>query len=297
MLHSFLEKNEIQFRRNLQLSELTTFKIGGTADLVIYPDTVEKASALIEFLYQNKIEYFVMGNGSNLLFSDEPFSTPIIKTDLLLKKERNGNVFTFGSGVKMVSAANFAAAEGYTGMEFAHGIPGTIGGAVYMNAGAYDGAMDQIVRVSTYIDETGKIHTVKGAAHDFSYRHSCFSKKNHVIVETALCLSKGNVDEIKAKMAELMQRRKDKQPLNLPSAGSTFKRPQGAFAGKLIDDCGLRGYRHGGAAVSEKHCGFIVNQNNATFNDVIELIEYVQKAVKDKTGYFLETEVEIISRR
>lgn len=294
MLISFLEKNQIQFKRSVNLSDLTTFKIGGCADIVIYPDSVEKTARLIEFFYENKIKYFTMGNGSNLLFSDQPYSTPIIKTDLLLKKERQGNVFTFGSGLKMVSAANFAAAEGYSGMEFAHGIPGTIGGAVYMNAGAYDGAMEQIVISTTYINECGEICKVEGGQHTFSYRHSCFSEKNNVIVESSMQLTVGDTQEIKAKMADLMQRRRDKQPLNLPSAGSTFKRPEGAFAGKLIDDCGLRGYQLGGAAVSDKHCGFIVNQNNASFNDVIELINYVQKTVQEKTGYFLETEVEII---
>ncbi len=294
MIISFLEKNQIQFKRSVSLSDLTTFKIGGCADIVIYPDSVEKIALLIEFFSKNKIKYFTMGNGSNLLFSDQPYLTPIIKTDLLLKKEKQGDIFTFGSGLKMVSAANFAAAEGYTGMEFAHGIPGTIGGAVYMNAGAYDGAMDQIVVSTTYVNECGEICKVKGSQHDFSYRHSCFSGKNNVIVESSMRLNIGDTQEIKAKMADLMQRRRDKQPLNLPSAGSTFKRPQGAFAGKLIDDCGLRGYQMGGAAVSDKHCGFIVNQNNASFNDVIELINFVQKTVQEKTGYFLETEVEII---
>ncbi len=294
MILSFLEKNQIQFKRMVSLSDLTTFKIGGCADIVIYPDSVQKTALLIQFFFKNQIKYFVMGNGSNLLFADQPYLTPIIKTDLLLKKQRQGDIFTFGSGLKMVSAANFAANEGYTGMEFAHGIPGTIGGAVYMNAGAYDGAMEQIVVSTTYVNECGEICYVEDSQHDFSYRHSCFSGKNNIIVESSMQLNKGDTQKIKAKMAELMQRRKDKQPLNLPSAGSTFKRPQGAFAGKLIDDCGLRGYQIGGAAVSKKHCGFIVNQDNASFNDVIDLIDFVQKIVKEKTGYFLETEVEIV---
>lgn len=296
MLISFLENNDIKYSRFMSLSDLTTFKIGGKADLVIYPDSVEKAASLIRFFFQNNIEYFVMGNGSNLLFADEPFTKPIIKTDLLQTKERDGDKFTFGSGLKMVTAANFAAAEGYSGMEFAHGIPGSIGGAVYMNAGAYDGAMQQIVMATKYFDIQGNLCLVEGAEHDFSYRHSCFSHKNLLIVETMVSLSKGNREDIKSKMADLMQRRRDKQPLNLPSAGSTFKRPVGAFAGKLIEDCGLRGYRHGGAAVSEKHCGFVVNVENASFNDVVELISYVQKTVQEKTGFFLECEVEIISQ-
>lgn len=295
MLLSFLEKNEIQYQRSVSLANLTTFKIGGIADLVIYPDSVEKTADLIKFLRSNKIEYFIMGNGSNLLFSDNFFQKPIVKTDLLQTKKCQGDVFTFGGGVKMAAAANFAALNGYSGMEFAHGIPGTIGGAVYMNAGAYDGAMEQIVHSSKYIDENGEIHTVDGQDHNFSYRHSCFSGKNFLIVETSLCLIKSDETIIRAKMAELMRRRKEKQPLDLPSAGSTFKRPVGAFAGKLIDDCGLRGYRHGGAAVSEKHCGFVVNLEKATFNDVTELIAFVQKTVLEKTGYVLECEVEIIT--
>jgi len=296
VLISFLEKNDIKYSHSLSLSDLTTFKIGGKADLVIYPDSIEKAASLIRFFFQNSIEYFVMGKGSNLLFADEPFTKPIIKTDLLQNKKRDGDRFTFGSGLKMATAANFAAAEGYSGMEFAHGIPGSVGGAVYMNAGAYDGAMQQIVTATKYVDDQGNLCSVEGTEHDFSYRHSYFSHKNLLIVETTVRLSEGSRKEIKAKMADLMQRRREKQPLNLPSAGSTFKRPVGAFAGKLIEDCGLRGYRHGGAAVSEKHCGFVVNVENASFNDVIELIDFVQKTVQEKAGYFLECEVEIISQ-
>ena len=295
MLISFLEKNDIKFYREVLLSGLTTFKIGGVADLVIFPDTSEKAAILLKHLYENKTEYFIMGNGSNLLFADKPFMKPIIKTDLLRSKRREGDKFTFGSGLKMATAANFAAEEGYSGMEFAHGIPGTVGGGVYMNAGAYDGAMEQIVLSTKYLDERGEIHVVEGTDHCFSYRHSCFSKKNLLVLETTVQLTKGNETEIRAKMADLMHRRKDKQPLELPSAGSTFKRPVGAFAGKLIDDCGLRGYRHGGAAVSEKHCGFVVNLKDASFLDVTELIAYVQQTVKERTGYDLECEVEIIS--
>lgn len=294
MLIQYLKTQNIFFEQDRPLTEMTTFRIGGKAKLVVYPDTIEKLANTVRFLNQNHLDYFVMGNGSNLLFSDNEFVSPIIKTDRLTEMSNEGNTFTFGSGVKMVNAANFAASLGYSGMEFAHGIPGSIGGAVYMNAGAYDGAMSQIVTKTTYVDDTGDIKTVVEDEHDFSYRHSFFSHKNLIIAQTVVELTNGNVEDIRAKMADLMQRRKDKQPLNLPSAGSTFKRPEGAFAGKLIDDCGLRGYQIGGARVSDKHCGFIVNQEGATFEDVMSLIEFVQKTVMEKTGYFLECEVEII---
>ena len=287
MLIQYLTTQNIFFEQDRPLCGMTTFRIGGNAKLVIYPDTIQKLADTIRFMYENKIEYFVMGKGSNLLFSDNEFVRPIIKTDRLAEMSNEGNTFTFGSGVKMVNAANFAASLGYSGMEFAHGIPGSIGGAVYMNAGAYDGTMSQIVTKTTYVDDTGNIKTIVGEEHKFSYRHSFFSHQNMIIAQTTVELIEGKSDEIRSKMAELMQRRKDKQPLNLPSAGSTFKRPEGAFAGKLIEDCGLRGYQIGGARVSDKHCGFIVNQEQATFEDVMSLIEFVQKTVKEKTGYFL----------
>ena len=294
MLTAYLKNNSISFEQNIPLSDLTTFKIGGVAKTVIYPADTEQLCRLLRFLSQNQIKYFVMGNGSNLLFSDNEFTKPIIKTDRLNHISVKGSVLTFGSGVKMVTAANFAASNSLSGMEFAHGIPGSIGGAVYMNAGAYDGTMQQIVTTTVYVDSEGNKHTVTGEQHDFSYRHSCFSGKNMIIAETSVSLTKGVEADIKAKMADLMQRRRDKQPLSLPSAGSTFKRPQGAFAGQLIEQCGLRGYQIGGARVSDKHCGFVVNQEHATFADVMQLIQFVQKTVYEKTGYFLECEVEII---
>ncbi len=296
MLKEYLINQNIYFEQDRPLSELTTFRIGGKAEIIIYPDTPAALSALIKFLRQNGIKYFVMGNGSNLLFSDDDFSIPIIKTDKINHIVSDGDIITFGAGVKLVNAANHAAELGLTGMEFAHGIPGSVGGAVYMNAGAYDGAMNQIVIETGYIDEYGESRRVIGDAHDFSYRHSCFSHKNLIIFETKVSLKHGDKVQIKEKMTELMRRRKEKQPLNLPSAGSTFKRPEGAFAGQLIEQCGLRGFTIGGAGVSEKHCGFVVNNNSATFADVMNVIRHVQHTVKEKTGYVLECEVEIIDQ-
>lgn len=294
MLKNFLTENNIHFAENCSLAEMTTFRIGGNAKLVIYPDTVEKVSDLVAFLSKNNFDYFVMGNGSNLLFSDAEFSKPIIKTDALDYMSADGQLFTFGAGVKMAKAAMFAAEQSFTGMEFAHGIPGSIGGAVYMNAGAYDGAMEQIVFKTRYLDEAGNILTVVDKEHDFSYRHSFFSHKNLIVLETTVKLVPGDMQLIKDKMADFMHRRKEKQPLNLPSAGSTFKRPEGTFAGKLIQDCGLKGFKIGGAGVSEKHAGFVVNFDHATFKDVKDVISYVQNKVQQETGYFLECEVEII---
>ncbi len=294
MLTQYLIEHNIHFEQEKSLKEMTTFRIGGNACIVIYPNSAQQASQLISFMVQNKIEYFVMGNGSNLLFSDQSYPIPIIKTDDLIDISYNGDLFTFGSGVKMVNAANFAASHSYSGMEFAHGIPGSIGGAIYMNAGAYDGAMKDIAHQTRYINEKGEICTLIGEEHHFSYRHSFFSGKQCLILDTTLKLNPGDTDAIKAKMMDLMQRRKAKQPLHLPSAGSTFKRPQGAFAGQLIEQCGLRGFTIGGAGVSEKHCGFVVNHNNASFEDVINVIKHVQTTVKEKTGYWLECEVEII---
>lgn len=294
MLIEFLDKNGIAYETEVSLSELTTFRVGGIASIVIYPDTADKMQQLVTYFKNNQLDYFVMGNGSNLLFSDKRHERPIIKTDRLTLMKAEGGTFTFGAGVKMAKAALFAADHGYTGMEFAHGIPGSIGGAVYMNAGAYDGTMSMIVDSTTFLNEAGEIETICGEAHDFSYRHSCFSGKNAIVLETSVVLQPGDKTAIKDKMADFMQRRKDKQPLHLPSAGSTFKRPEGAFAGKLIQDCGLKGFRIGGAAVSEKHAGFVVNVDHATFDDVKQVIEHVQKTVLEETGYFLACEVEII---
>ncbi len=294
MLVSFLSQNQIRYETDVSLRDLTTFRVGGVAEIVIYPDSTQKVADLVAFLKQNNIDYFVMGNGSNLLFSDERFVRPILKTDDLLTMSVHKDEFTFGAGVKMAKAANFAAEHCYSGMEFAHGIPGSIGGAVYMNAGAYDGTMSQIVCRTTYVDEDGNIDEIVGDAHDFQYRHSFFSHKNLIITETLVKLVAGDETAIREKMADFMQRRKDKQPLNLPSAGSTFKRPVGAFAGKLIQDCGLMGFQIGGAAVSTKHAGFVVNVDHASFSDVRNVISHVQETVKKETGFFLECEVEIV---
>lgn len=288
----FLEKEHIFYRTDVPISTMTTFRIGGPAGLVIYPENEKQAAGLIRQLVKEKKKYMIVGNGSNLLFDDAAFHTPIIKTDRLLRQEKDGDRFIFGAGVKLAAAAGFAADHGYTGMEFAQGIPGSIGGAVYMNAGAYDGTFGNIVVKTKYIDATGKI--CETTQHDFSYRHTVFMDTDCLILETTVHLLPGDPREIRAKMEDFAERRRSKQPLNYPSAGSFFKRPSGAFAGQLIEQCGLKGKQIGGAAISEKHAGFIINKDHASFKDVITLAESVQKIVKEQTGFTLECEVKII---
>lgn len=289
----FLKKNQISYRTDLTLAELSSFKIGGKADMVVYPSTEEECSAVIRYAKEKDEQLIYLGNGSNILCSDEGCRTWILKTEHLstLSLDKN-HILTVGAGVRLVKVSSFTAKAGLTGMEFAYGIPGSIGGAVFMNAGAYGGSMDQIVLETRYLDAEGNPHTLVGDQHRFGYRRSFFSEHpDYLITQTRLQLKEGNMDEIFATIEDLQSRRKEKQPLEYPSAGSTFKRPEGCFAGKLIQDAGLRGYTIGGAQVSEKHCGFIINCGDATCKDVKNLISYVQAEVKDQFGVELECEV------
>ena len=271
----------------------TTFKIGGNADLMIFPESLRELSALLAYMRQENIGFFVLGNGSNLLVSDEGLRIPVIKTEKFDFIEIDGTELTVGSGVTNAKAAVFAMKNGLSGFEFAHGIPGTVGGAVVMNAGAYGEDMSMVVDKTVYVDKNGRIKEAYGENHDFSYRHSCFSSDD-VIFCTVLRLERSDPDIIKAKMDELIRKRRAAQPLEMPSAGSVFKRPEGYFTGKLIDECGLRGYSIGGAQISEKHSGFIVNTGTATSKDVLELISYIQKTVCDKFGVTLTPEIRYV---
>ncbi len=283
----------IVYRKKVALAELTTFKVGGPAELVLYPENAEQCAALICLAAEAEKRLIFLGNGSNVLGTDKGTSDWILKTDHLseLSIDENG-IMTVGAGVKNVKASSFAAKNSYTGLEFAHGIPGTIGGAVFMNAGAYGGTMDQVVLRTHYMKPNGEIEIIEGEAHGFGYRKSFFlSHPEYLILKTELQLKPGNRDEIQALIDDLQQRRKDKQPLEYPSAGSTFKRPEGYFAGKLIEDCGLKGFSVGGAQVSEKHAGFVINRGNATGADVRQVIAHVQATVKARFGVDLECEV------
>ncbi len=280
--------------QNEPMSKHTTFRIGGNADFFVTPNTTESLEAVINYVKSNNIPYYVIGNGSNLLVKDGGFRGVIIQ---LYKKFANitvnDNVITAQAGALLSTVAKTALNNSLTGMECLSGIPGTIGGAVCMNAGAYGGEMKDIV-VETKVIHNGKIETISNKASDFGYRKSKIMSENMIVVETTLSLEKGNKEDIQSKMSELLTQRNSKQPVELPSAGSTFKRPEGYFAAKLIDDSGLRGYSVGKAQVSPKHCGFVVNNGGATANDVLTLMHNVSNIVEDKFGVKLEPEVRII---
>lgn len=292
-LGEILTQNHIEYKQQVAMKTCTTFQIGGPADWVVYPQSTTQAARLVEILNQNRIPWLVMGNGSNLLVNDDGIRGVVIKTDRMNNIVLSDNQMTVGAGCLNVTAANAALKAGLSGLEFAHGIPGSIGGAVYMNAGAYGSQFSDIVITTTYIDPDGKIQIKDLAAHEFGYRHSSFTEKN-IICETCLQLTPGNPDQIRAKMQDLMQRRRDRQPLTYPSAGSVFKRPEGHYAGQLIEECGLKGLTVGGAQVSPKHAGFIVNTGNATAKDVQTLIGRIQDEVYQKFGVKLEIEVKMV---
>ncbi|MBS4869271.1 MAG: UDP-N-acetylmuramate dehydrogenase [Eubacterium sp.] len=280
--------------QNEPMSKHTTFRIGGNADVFVTPNTTESLESIISYVTNNNIPYYIIGNGSNLLVKDNGFRGVIIQ---LYKKFANiavnDNVITAQAGALLSTVAKTALNNSLTGMECLSGIPGTIGGAVCMNAGAYGGEMKDIV-VKTKVIHNGKIETISNNDSDFGYRKSKIMSENMIVVETVLSLEKGNKEEIQSKMCDLLTQRNSKQPVELPSAGSTFKRPEGYFAAKLIDDSGLRGYSVGKAQVSPKHCGFVVNNGGATAKDVLTLMHNVSSVVEDNFGVKLEPEVRII---
>ena len=286
--------NEKSIICDAPMQKHTSFKIGGNADFVVLPESVDEIKNLIKLLKENKIRYTVIGNGSNLLVDDKGIRGVVVKLAKNFSKITcEDNAITSQSGALLSKLANVALENSLTGLEFASGIPGTLGGAVVMNAGAYGGEMKDVVVKTTYIDKDGDIKTVEGDGHGFGYRKSVFGADD-IILESVLTLSEGKKEEISAKMNELNGQRKLKQPLEFASAGSTFKRPEGYFAGKLIEDAGLKGYKIGGAQVSQKHSGFVINDGTATSEDVLKLIEYIQKTVYEKFGVNLETEVRYI---
>lgn len=292
----FATLENCEIRRFEELSRYNTFHIGGRCSALIVPHDVECLSHITAYLNKNKLRNIVLGNGSNILFADEGFDGVVILLDKSL-----GGIEMIGedtirayAGVQLITVCNTALSESLSGLEFAYGIPGTVGGAVFMNAGAYGGEIKDVLLSVTAMDRNGELHTYQAKELDMSYRHSRFSDSGETVICADFTLRKGNCLDIKSKMNDLMSRRKDKQPLNYPSAGSTFKRPEGQFAGKLIQDCGLRGYSVGGAQVSEKHCGFIINRGGATAADVTALIRHVQDTVFANTGFMLECEVRII---
>lgn len=273
----------------------TTFKAGGKAAFLVTPDSEEKVKELIRFFKENEIANYIIGNGSNLLVRDEGFDGVILEIGSKLSEVVvNENKITAQAGALLSKTANQAYKSGLSGMEFASGIPGSVGGGVAMDAGAYGGELKDIVETVTMCDENGEEITLTVDEMDFSYRHSIVQDKNYIVLSATFSLTPGEPEKILETMNDLNQRRRDKQPLEYPSAGSTFKRPEGYFAGKLIQDAGLKGYSVGGACVSEKHSGFIINKGGATATDIITLIGDVQKIVKEKFGVELEPEVKIL---
>lgn len=296
-----LQAAGILYKENEPLSAHCTFRIGGPADLFVMPRDEDQLCQTVQFCKQAEIRYYLLGNGSNILFADEGFRGAVIDVSaeaagmgLSIYQNADGDYISAPAGLKLSELCKFALQHGYTGLEFAYGIPGTVGGAVYMNAGAYGGEMKDVLEVVSYLTADGRWVDSEASELDFSYRHSAFEENDACILGAVFHLEKGDPDAIKARMNELMQKRIDKQPLDKPSAGSTFKRPAGAFAAALIDQCGLRGYRHGGAAVSDKHCGFVVNLGSATCADVLALCDEVRAIVKEKTGYDLEKEIRVV---
>ena len=280
--------------QNVQMKKYTSFKIGGEAEVLIKISTLEELTKIIKYIKQKNIQTFILGNGSNLLVSDEGIKGIVLKIEIKkLEIEEINNKFkiTVGAGVKLGELAQKLANKEISGFEFASGIPGTIGGAIRMNAGAYGSEMKDIVKTVTYIDRNGEIHKINNEQAKFEYRNSMFANNEYIIVETELELNKGNKEEIQAKMQEYANFRKEKQPIEYPSAGSTFKRPEGYFAGKLIQDAGLRGFQVGGAQVSEKHCGFVINKDQATASDVMNLMNQVSDKVYEEFGVRLQPEV------
>ena len=294
-LEEKINKNNIYI--NEPMKKHTSFKVGGTADIFIKIHNEEELKEVLTVAKKENVPFFVMGNGSNILVKDNGIRGIVAKIEIdEIKFDKQDEYYNMkvGAGVRLMTLAQQLLKEEIEGFEFASGIPGSIGGAIMMNAGAYGGEMKDIVLETRYMDDEGNIHTIQNDDHQFEYRNSIFSKKKWVILDTTLKLKRGNKEEIKAKMEEYAAKRKEKQPLNFPSAGSTFKRVDGYITAKLIDDCGLKGYSVGDAEVSNLHAGFIINKGNATAEDILRLIEHVKEKVYEKFKIEIELEIEVV---
>ena len=305
----FLEKQKvlsdiIEFipKENIKLDEPmskhTSFKTGGNAEFYLLINTENQIKRLLNYSKENDIDLYIIGNGSNLLVSDKGIKGIVARItfdDLAITENQGDIIVEAGAGIKVMALAQLLKNKGITGFEELSGFPGTIGGANYMNAGAYGKEMkDVIIETKALNKETGNVEILKNEEQELKYRSSIFKNKKYIILQTVLRLQKGNTEEIEKKMTEYLMQRKEKQPLEYPSAGSTFKRGDGFITAKLIDECGLKGYQIGGAQISEKHAGFIINKDNATTKDILDLIEYTKKKVFEKFGVQIEEEIEII---
>lgn len=277
------------------MSRHITFRVGGNADYYVTPCEENQITEIVKLCMEEKIPYYIIGNGSNLLVKDSGFRGVIIEIGSKYSNiQVNSNIITAQAGAKLSQIAVKALNASLTGMEFAHGIPGTLGGAVTMNAGAYGGEMKDILVCVNVADKDGNIYNLTKDELELGYRHSIVPEREYIVLAADMQLKQGDAVKIKATMDELATKRRAKQPLEYPSAGSTFKRPEGHFAGKLIEDAGMKGYTRGGAMVSEKHSGFVINYNHATAQDIVDVIRDVHDKVNEKYGVSLETEVKIL---
>ena len=295
-LETIISKENIKY--NEPMSKHTSFRTGGKADYFITAKTVQDVQNLIKYGKTNNIPIYILGNGTNILVKDEGIKGIVLKIDLQeldIKEKQNNVIVTAGAGIKMMALAQILMRKGISGFEELSGIPGTVGGANTMNAGAFDKEMKDIILETKCLDlDTQNIVTLKNEEQNLVYRGSIFKNKKYIIIETTFCLAIGDSIEIQKRMASYAIKRKDTQPYDFPSAGSTFKRGDDFITANLIDKCGLKGYSIGGAQISEKHAGFIVNNGNATSKDIIDLIEYTKKKVYEEFGKIIEEEVEII---
>ena len=288
---------EKQVKLDEPMKKHTNFKIGGNADIFITAKKNDEILTVLKLAKENDVKLTILGNGSNVLVSDEGIRGVVLKISIPgidIKKEKESAIITVGAGEPLGKVAYTLLNEEIAGFEFASGIPGTMGGAIRMNAGAYGGEMKDCIKNVIYIDENGNLQSLSNKECDFSYRHSIFFDRPWIIVNAELELPYGNKQEIKEKIDEYAKSRREKQPINFPSAGSTFKRGTDFITAKLIDEAGLKGYSIGGAEVSSKHAGFIINKGNATAKDILELIEYVKHEVEEKLGKQIELEIEIL---
>lgn len=299
ILEKIISKERI--KKNELMKNHTTFKIGGPADFFIKITTIEELKLIIEITKKQNIPLTIVGNGSNLLVTDKGIRGLVVKLDLkeiqIIQIDEQNIEVIVDSGVPIGTLAQKLLKEEITGFEELAGIPGTIGGAILMDAGAYGKEMKDIVQEVTTIDYNGNIQIFSNEQSEFTYRHSKFSNEDYIILKTKLLFKKGNKEEIKQKMNEFSKSRKEKQPIEYPSAGSTFKRGEDFITAKLIDETGLKGYSIGGAQISEKHAGFVINTGNATAQDVLDLVKYAQEKVYEKFGKKIELEVKILGEK
>lgn len=295
-IYNSLKELGIDLYLDEPMSKHTSFKIGGNADILVKPTSMSQIKQTINFCKQKDVKYIVIGNGTNLLVKDGGIRELVIKIGPDFNNiEVKDNFITASAGTPLIAISHLAYKHGLGGLEFACGIPGTLGGAIKMNAGAFKGEMSDIVYSTKYLDENGEICEINENQHRFAYRGSIFDdNSNLIILESTLKLVTKDKTKIKERMDYCTNYRKEKQPINYPSAGSSFKRPEGHFPGQLIEECGLKGYKIGGAEVSTLHANFIINSNNATAKDVLELMEYIQKKVYDKFSVKLEPEIKVI---